>query len=103
MTHHNETHKANTETRKRVFVSHAQVLPKDKQHTLSEQEKAFETTCESRGVWLEVFCPDDTCFTEEEHVRIPVFCEDPKAKKSLWLDVFCPDSRCEIDESTWLT
>lgn len=28
MTHHIETHKANTETRKRVFVSHGQVLPK---------------------------------------------------------------------------
>jgi hypothetical protein len=65
MAHHNETHKANTETRKRVFVSHAQVLPKDKHHTLSEQEKAFEATCESRGVWLDVFCPDSSCEIDE--------------------------------------
>jgi hypothetical protein len=65
MTHHNETHKASTETRKRVFVSHAQVLPKDKHHTLSEQAKAFETTCESRGVWLDVFCPDSRCEIDE--------------------------------------
>ena len=103
MSHHNDTHKTNTETRKRVFVSHAQVLPQDKHHTLSKEEQAYEKTCESRGVWLEVFCPEDACFTEEERVRIPVFCEDPKAKKSLWLDVFYPDSRCEIDESTRLT
>jgi hypothetical protein len=65
MTHHNETHKANTETRKRVFVSHAHVLPKDKHHTLSEQEKAFEATCESRGVWLDVFCPDSSSEIDE--------------------------------------
>lgn len=103
MTHHNETHDANTDKRKRVFVSHAQVLPEEKRHTLSEQEKAYETACQKRGVWLEVFCPDDACFTGEEQVRVPVFCEDPKAKKSLWLDVFCPEDSCAVDASSKLT
>ena len=102
MTHHNKSHKGNTETRKRVFVSHAQVLSDEKRKSLSEKEKDFETACEGRGVWLDVFCPDDACFTEEERVRIPVFCEDPKAKKSLWLDIFCPGESCEVSESTKL-
>ena len=103
MTHHNEPHETNTSKSKRVFVSHAQVLSEDKRHSLSEQEKAYETSCQKKGVWLEVFCPDDACFTEEERPRVPVFCEDPKAKKSLWLDVFCPESRCEVDTSTGLS
>ncbi len=102
MTHHNETNPPNTQNRKRVFVKHAQVLADGKRQSLSEKEKAFEKTCEDRGVWLELFCPDDACFTEAERVRIPVFCEDPKAKKSLWLDLFCPDDSCEVVQSTKL-
>ena len=103
MTQHNDTHGTNMSKRKRVFVSDAQVLSEDKRHTLSEEEQAYETACRKRGVWLEVFCPEDACFTEDERVRIPVFCEDPQAKKSLWLDVFCPESRCEVDASTKAT
>jgi hypothetical protein len=103
MTHHNKPHETNTAKRKRVFVTHAQVLSEDQRNTLSAQEKAYETACHKKGVWLEVFCPDDACFREEERVRVPVFCEDPKAKKSLWLDVFCPESSCEVDASTGLS
>ena len=103
MTHHNQPHETNTTKRKRVFIRHAQLLSEDKRHTLSEQEKAYEAACQKRGVWLEVFCPEDACFSEEEHVRVPVYCEAPQAKESLWLDVFCPDSSCEIDESSKLT
>jgi len=54
------------------------------------------------GVWLELFCPDDACFTEEERVRIPVLCEDPQAGKKSWLDLFCPDGSCEVNEATKL-
>ena len=102
MTHHNQLHETNTTKRKRIFIRHAQLLSEDKRHTLSEQENAYETACQKRGVWLEVFCPEDACFREEERVRVPVYCEDPQAKESLWLDVFCPDSSCEIDESSKL-
>jgi len=100
MTHHNETNPHNTENRKRIFVKHAQVLADDERRSLSGKEKEYENTCDDRGVWLELFCPDDACFTEAERVRIPVFCEDPKAKKSLWLDLFCPDDSCEVVQST---
>ena len=103
MTHHNEIKTHNTEKQKRVFVKHAQVFSEEKRHTLSAKEKAYEKTCGEKGVWLELFCPDDACFTEEERVRIPVFCEDPQAKKSLWLDLFCPDDSCAVAESTKLS
>jgi hypothetical protein len=95
-----DTNTTKTETRKRVFVTHAEVLSNKQRESLTEKEKAFERTCQERGVWLEIFCPDDACFTEEERVQIPVFCEDPEAKKKLWLNLFCPGDSCEVDEAT---
>lgn len=94
--------KTSDEARKRVFVTQARVLTEEEQGTLTEAEKKFEGSCKSRGVWLELFCPDNACFTEEERVNIPVFCEDPNAKRKLWLDLFCPGGSCEVDEASKL-
>jgi hypothetical protein len=50
--------------------------------------------------WLSVFCPDDNCLTEEEHIMMsPPASEDDR---SLWLDVFCPEQRCEISSPSQL-
>ena len=102
MTHQNETHSKGAETPKRVFVSRARVLPEDQRRELSEQEQAFEKSCQERGVWLELFCPDDACLSEAEYFSIPVFCEDPKVKKNVFLELFCPGDSCEVVESTRL-
>ena len=102
MTHHNETHSKGAETPKRVFVSRARVLSEDQRGGLSEQEQAIEKSCQDRGVWLELFCPDDACLSEAERFNIPVFCEDPKVKKNVVLDLFCPEDSCEVVESTRL-
>ena len=102
MTHHNKTHSKRAETPKRVFVSRARVLSEDQRGELSEQEQAFEKSCQDRGVWLELFCPDDACLTEGERFSVPVFCEDPKVKKSVFLELFCPNDSCEVVESTRL-
>jgi hypothetical protein len=75
MTHHNKTISKKKDISKRVFVSHTRVLPEEKRGALSEQEKEIEKTCQGRGVWLEIFCPNDACLTEEERIGIPVFCE----------------------------
>ena len=88
--------------KKRVFVTHSQVLSDEQRQSLTDEEKAYEASCTSRGVWLELFCPDDACFTEEERVSIPVFCEDPNAGKKLWLKLFCPGGDCEINEASQL-
>lgn len=102
MSHHNETNSKTKDTPKRVFVSHARVLPEEKRAALSTQETAFEKTCQDRGVWLEIFCPDDVCMTEEERISIPVFCEDPQVKKNIILELFCPGDSCEVVEPTKL-
>jgi hypothetical protein len=90
------------ETRKLVFIKSARVLSDEQRGSLSENEKTYEETCGDRGVWLELFCPNNACFSEEEQVRIPVFCEDPKIKKKLWLELFCPDGSCQVDEASKL-
>ena len=102
MTHHNETHSKGAETPRRVFVSRARILPEEQRVALSEQEKEFEKSCQERGIWLELFCPDDACLTNGERIGIPVFCEDPKVKKNVVLELFCPGDSCEVVESTRL-
>lgn len=99
MTHHNEKM---TDTPKRIFVSHARLLPEKKRGELSQQEKAFEKNCKDRGVWLEIFCPDDACLTEGERISVPVFCENPQVKKNIVLELFCPGDSCEVVEPTKL-
>jgi hypothetical protein len=88
------------ENREKVFVSHARILTEEQRQSLSDKERDFAASCNDRGVWLELFCPDDACFTEKERVRIPLFCEDPQAGQQIWLDRFCPDGRCEVSEAT---
>ena len=103
MSANNKTDSSGKETRKRVFVTHAQVLTDEQRQTLTEEEKAFEASCKDRGVWLELFCPDNACFTEDERVDIPVFCTDPNAGKKLWLKLFCPGGSCNVTSSTEAT
>ena len=83
---------------RRIFLPKARVLSQDELGSLSEQEKAFALECKDRGLWLELFCPDDVCFTEEERIKLPVFCEHPDHKHSLWLDIFCPGGTCEVTD-----
>ena len=90
MAENNKTHSSEEETRKRVFVTNARVLSEEQRGTLSQVEKAFEDSCEDRGVWLELFCPDDACFSDEERIGIPVFCKDPDQVKSSGLRFFVP-------------
>lgn len=103
MVENNKSHSPEKETRKRVFVANAKVLSEDQRGTLSQEEQAFEDSCEDRGVWLELFCPDDACLSQEERIGIQVFCKDPDAGKNLWFKIFCPDGSCEITSPTQLT
>jgi hypothetical protein len=102
MTHHTSSNNEQNETRKKVFVSHARILSEEQRSSLSDKEKEYEASCKSRGVWLEIFCPDDQCLREEERFEVPIFCEDPKAGKKLWLKLFCPEGSCEITSPTQL-
>ncbi|MFO7556632.1 MAG: hypothetical protein R6W88_15635 [Desulfobacterales bacterium] len=68
-----------------------------------EELKTFsDKDCTDRGVWLEVFCPEDRCLREEERIELVEFCKDSGKKHDLWLEVFCPKGICEIFEGSQL-
>jgi hypothetical protein len=94
-----EKRKGRTEGPRRIFPK-ARALSHDELGTLSEKEKAFAKECKNPGIWLELFCPDDACFAEEERIKLPVFCEHPDHNHSLWIDIFCPGGSCEVTEAS---
>ena len=91
-----------TPSRKTEFLPNNRVISGEDLTALSDKEKAFARDCEEKGVWLEVFCPEDKCLLEEERIKLVDFCEDTGEKHDLWLKVFCPDASCEISEHTQL-
>lgn len=91
-----------TTSRKTVFLPNSRVLSGKDLTALSDKEKAFARECKDKGVWLELFCPDDNCLIEEERIKLIDFCEGTGEKRNLWLKVFCPDASCEISEHTQL-
>jgi len=91
-----------TSSSKKVFVPGVRPLSGDALKDLSESEKAFAKECEERGVWLEVFCPEDSCLSEEERIKLVAFCEESGKKADLWLKAFCPGDSCEVLEPTQL-
>ena len=56
--------------------------------------------CKNRGLWLELFCPEDRCLREEERIKLVDFCEYSGKKHDAWLEAFCPEDSCEIFETT---
>ncbi len=85
---------------RRVYLSKARILAEEELGSLSEKEKAYAAQCKDRGIWLELFCPDDACLTEQEQMKVPVFCENKDHDHSLFVDLFCPDGTCEPTEPT---
>lgn len=52
--------------------------------------------------WLRVFCPEDACLTEEEHVVVSASMGSGAGGDSAWHEVFCPEDRCEAETPTQL-
>ena len=89
-------------SRRKVFWPNARALSGEEVAALSDNEKAFAGECRGRGVWLELFCPDDNCLLEAERVKLPVFCDNPAGGQDLWLEIFCPADSCELSGASQL-
>jgi hypothetical protein len=50
--------------------------------------------------WLNVFCPEDTCLTDEERIALPTSQE--AEEHSGWQELFCPQESCEVTSATQL-
>jgi hypothetical protein len=47
------------------------------------------------GLWLEVFCPDESCLLPEEAPVNIEKGEAPDGSSGDWLKIFCPGGSCE--------
>lgn len=100
MTSDSNAREKSKDSPRRVFLPEARVLAKSELGSLSDREKAFARECREKGVWLELFCPDDSCFVEGDRLKLPVFCEHEEHDHSLWMELFCPGGSCEVTEAT---
>ena len=68
--------------------------------SLPEEKKKMAEENQEGGLWLEVFCPDESCLREEEHVNIPAKQASEEEGKGTWLRLFCPEDHCLLREPT---
>jgi hypothetical protein len=52
------------------------------------------------GLWVEVFCPDHSCLTQEEEVSLQVRAARGEQGRGFWLNLFCPEEQCALEEPT---
>jgi hypothetical protein len=64
-----------------------------------EKKKAAETD-KREGVWLEIYCPDASCVSDDGRITIPALGAEPAKKEGIWLNLFCPEGSCELKETT---
>lgn len=55
---------------------------------------------QKRDPWLSVFCPDEACLTEEEHLSIASSRPAHAERRGAWLEVFCPEDSCLAETPT---
>jgi hypothetical protein len=76
------------------YFTNARVLsPSEIAALPGEKKKAAEATAK-RGVWLEVHCPDGSCFDKNGKITLEAVGAEPKKGKGVWLNVFCPEDSC---------
>lgn len=46
---------------KRVFSPNASSLSSEELKSFSDNEKTFAKECDDESMWLELFCPDNSC------------------------------------------
>jgi len=50
--------------------------------------------------WLGIFCPEEACLREEEHIAMPSSPASRSDDDSAWLGIFCPEDRCHAETPT---
>ena len=103
MDRYNTNVEKETVSRKEVSSAKAEVQTGKDLDKLSVNGRIISEECQRRGLWLELFCPDDNCLLEAERIKLINFCEDSEDRHDHWLEVFCPDGSCEISEPSQLT
>jgi hypothetical protein len=88
------------ETRLKVFIENARIVPESEISDLPAAKR--EAAAGKSGLWLEVACPDGACSLDENKITLPAGGIVPKETKGLWLNLFCPDNQCEVQQGSQL-
>jgi len=89
-----------SETRFTFFFPDARVLNEAEIAAIPEEKKKAAETDKSEGVWLEIYCPDASCVSDDGRITIPAAGAESAKKEGFWLNLFCPEGSCELKETT---
>lgn len=89
-----------TETRLKVFIENARIVPENEISNLPSEKR--EAVAGKSGLWIEVACPEGSCAFDQNKITLPAGGVVPKETKGVWLNVFCPDNQCEIEQGSQL-
>ena len=84
----------------RFFFPDARCLSDTEISELPSAKRKRAEASGKKGVWMEVFCPDDSCLNNDGNIVIPVSNESSEEKRGIWVNLFCPEDQCLIQEST---
>ena len=86
-----------TNPRFTFFFPDARVLSDPGIAALPADKKQAADTDQREGVWLEVFCPDASCVSDDGRITIPAVGTASAENKEMWLNIFCPEGSCELN------
>ena len=89
-----------SETRFTFFFPDARVLNETEIAAISTEKKEAAKSDKSKGVWLEINCPDASCVGDDGRITIPAVGDEPAEKTGIWLNLFCPKGSCELNQMT---
>jgi hypothetical protein len=87
-----------TDTRFTFFFPDARVLSDPEIDALPADKKQAADSEQREGVWLEVFCPDASCVSDDGRITIPAVGTESGENKGMWLNIFCPEGSCELNQ-----
>ena len=89
-----------SKTRFTFFLPDARVLSETEIAAISTEKKEAVESDKTEGLWLEIYCPDDSCVGDDGQITIPAVGAESNEKKGFWLNLFCPEGSCELNQMT---
>jgi hypothetical protein len=71
------------------------LLKRPTRHMAGLWRKEAEMADTKKDKWLDAFCPEEACLTQEERVALSK--DGSGSKESVWKETFCPEDSCEIN------
>ena len=89
-----------SETRFTFFFPDARVLNEAEIAAIPTEKKEAAESDKKEGIWLEIYCPDGSCVSNDGRITIPAVGAESAEAKGFWLNLFCPEGSCELNQMT---